>query len=300
MRIFLLTTLFILISVTALHVGTDVAEAQVLDSTPSSSYTPMVDIPGVTPGTGSSFTSYVNALYGIAIVAAALLAVIRLVIAGAKYMMSDVVTTKGQAISDIQGSLIGLLIIISAVVILQTINPRLSEINLVGPQQPGIGGMDLSSIVGVGYSAPVGYYAIPDVSCIVPTGNTGSGVQCTQSNCSGNWIQVRPGYMGCEGTITSDTSTGIGGTATVQNATLSSACTSVGCDDMWDYLDANYAAGYSLERNLTGPYIDGFTTYTAQELQALDTQCTGLGANYSSVVFERVTDNAQFFGCVSG
>lgn len=96
-------------------------------------YVPLVDIPGVTDSAAgeTTFASYASALYSVAIVVAALLAVIRLVLAGAKYMMTDVVTGKGEAINDIKGSLLGLLIIIAAYVILNTINPNLTKISIV-------------------------------------------------------------------------------------------------------------------------------------------------------------------------
>ncbi len=118
----------------------------------SLNYVPMIDLPGVTnPNSSTSFASYASALYSVAIVVAALLAVIRLVIAGAKYMMTDVVSGKGEAINDIKGSLLGLLIIISAFVILNTINPNLTKISIVGTI-PGtqISGGGLSSLIVVG------------------------------------------------------------------------------------------------------------------------------------------------------
>ncbi len=58
---------------------------------------------------------------------AALLAVVKIIIAGAKYMLSDIVTTKGEAKKDIRGALLGLLLIIGAVIILNTINPALTD-----------------------------------------------------------------------------------------------------------------------------------------------------------------------------
>ena len=46
-------------------------------------------------------------------------------------MLTDVVTSKEDAKKDIQAALTGLLIIISAVVILTTINPNLVKFNLL-------------------------------------------------------------------------------------------------------------------------------------------------------------------------
>ncbi len=87
-------------------------------------YTPLVGLPGYTPGTGG-FTNFVNYVYGLSISVAALLAVIKIVLAGVKWMLSDVVTDKTDAKKDIEGALIGLIVIISAVLIISTINPTI-------------------------------------------------------------------------------------------------------------------------------------------------------------------------------
>lgn len=91
-------------------------------------YTPLVGIPGVNPNT--NFDGYINALYTFSITIAALLAVIKIIIAGVKWMMTDVVTTKGEAKKDIQGALIGLLIVLAAVLILTVVNPETANVNL--------------------------------------------------------------------------------------------------------------------------------------------------------------------------
>ena len=92
-------------------------------------FSPLVGIPGVDPN--ADFNTYINVLYALSISIAALLAVIKIIIAGIKYMLSDVVTSKAEAKSDIQGALIGLLIVISAVLILTVINPQLVQTSLI-------------------------------------------------------------------------------------------------------------------------------------------------------------------------
>ena len=84
---------------------------------------PLVNLPGYTPG--QSFDSFVNLIYGLSISIAALLAVVKIVIAGVKWMLSDVVTDKTDAKKDIQGALFGLIVIISAVLIITVINPNI-------------------------------------------------------------------------------------------------------------------------------------------------------------------------------
>lgn len=82
------------------------------------------------PGAEGDFNTYINSIYTLAISIAALLAVIKIVIAGVKWMTTDVVSSKGDAKKDIQGALFGLLVIIGAVIILTVINPNLLEVNL--------------------------------------------------------------------------------------------------------------------------------------------------------------------------
>lgn len=93
-------------------------------------YEPLVGIPGVNPNASGGFDTYINTLYALSISIAALLAVIKIIIAGVKWMMTDIVTTKGEAKKDIQGALIGLLIVLAAVLILTVINPNLAKVDL--------------------------------------------------------------------------------------------------------------------------------------------------------------------------
>jgi hypothetical protein len=94
-------------------------------------FTPLIGIPGLEDQT--NFNSYVNALYALSISIAALIAVIQIVIAGAEYMLSDLVTKKSDAKERIRNSLIGLLIIIGAVVILTTVNSDLTNMSVNAP-----------------------------------------------------------------------------------------------------------------------------------------------------------------------
>lgn len=96
----------------------------------AATFTSMVDIPGVDGAADSDFSGYINALYIFAITIGALLAVLKLVAAGVKYMFSDIVTNKEAAKNDIKGALLGLLIVIGAVVILDTINTDLTDVDL--------------------------------------------------------------------------------------------------------------------------------------------------------------------------
>ena len=77
--------------------------------------------------TDFSTTGYINALYILSISVAAFLAVARIILAGVQYMLSDVITDKSAARKQITGALLGLLIVISAVLVLETINPQLTN-----------------------------------------------------------------------------------------------------------------------------------------------------------------------------
>jgi hypothetical protein len=96
------------------------------DDTDTRSYTPLLDS-GLSED-GSDFNTYINRLYYLAIGLAALLAVIKIVIAGVKWTLSDVVTDKSSAKEDIRGALTGLVLILGAVLILNTINPQLTRV----------------------------------------------------------------------------------------------------------------------------------------------------------------------------
>ena len=88
----------------------------------------LVNIPGLQ---GDTVGAYVAALFYLAIGIAALFAVVKLVIAGAKYMLSDVSNTKESAKSDIRGAIIGLLLILGTVLILETIDDNILDTNIV-------------------------------------------------------------------------------------------------------------------------------------------------------------------------
>ena len=113
-------------------------------------YSPLVET-GIT--SGGDFSDYINNLYYLAIGLAALLAVIKIVIAGVKWMLSDVVTDKSSAKKDIRGALLGLVLILGAVIILNTINPQLTQVEVgfegVGASpflNPVSGGADLGCL----------------------------------------------------------------------------------------------------------------------------------------------------------
>lgn len=94
------------------------------------SYQPLVGIPGV-DNPAENFGNYLNQLYFLSISVAALIAVVKIIIAGVKWMMTDLISGKSEAATEIRTSLLGLLLIVSAVLILETINPQLTNFNVL-------------------------------------------------------------------------------------------------------------------------------------------------------------------------
>jgi hypothetical protein len=92
-------------------------------------YKPLIEL---NLGVGSTskdvtFSDYIDYLYVTSISIAAMIAVVKIIIAGVKYMLTDVISGKGEAKSDIKGALLGLLLILGAVIILEVINPELTK-----------------------------------------------------------------------------------------------------------------------------------------------------------------------------
>lgn len=93
-------------------------------------------LPGLNDAASFTTENYINALYVLAISLAAILAVIKLIMAGTQYMLTDIVTKKQNAKDNIKGALLGLVIILVAVTILNTINPNLTNLNILRNAEP--------------------------------------------------------------------------------------------------------------------------------------------------------------------
>ena len=84
--------------------------------------------PDILPGkavTTATFGQYFEGMVTTVFAVAATLAVLMLVIAGVRYILSDVVTSKQAAKEKIFSALVGLALLIVIALILQTINPNL-------------------------------------------------------------------------------------------------------------------------------------------------------------------------------
>ncbi len=97
-------------------------------------YQPLaVGIPGVTDTANAhpTLVQYLNALFSFLIAIAAVLAVLRIVVAGFSYMTTDAWGSKEEALGTIRAVLIGLIVLILSVVILRTINPDLLRLDIL-------------------------------------------------------------------------------------------------------------------------------------------------------------------------
>lgn len=129
-------------------------------------------------------SGFVTALYSLAIALAAIAVVIRLILAGAKYMLSEVVSSKSKAKEDIKNALLGLLIILAAVLILGTINPKLVGLNVLGDADPTILNPDKDPKDNIGLKPGDSYPASDIAARCSEVGITGSALQekCVSDN----------------------------------------------------------------------------------------------------------------------
>lgn len=93
-------------------------------------YIPLVKIPYVKTG-DTSIPGLVNALYKVILVLGSIFAVFKIALAGAKYSLSAVVSDKSSALSDIKGVLLGLFILFIPFIVLNTINPTLTKLDVL-------------------------------------------------------------------------------------------------------------------------------------------------------------------------
>lgn len=141
-KIFLLVTIFFLLSATTPAFVGAATEYKLLAPIP---------LKGVAQGDVPTTTAapYLKGVFMLIIAIAGGLAVIRIIFGGIKYLAIESITGKSDAKETIQNAIWGLLLIISAWLILYTINPKLVDFNLSIPVQT-IGTGDNNLITGQG------------------------------------------------------------------------------------------------------------------------------------------------------
>ncbi len=168
---------------------------------PQQHFTPLVGIPGLTNVQGvpsdQILTNLIQTLYRLAIVAGALIAVLKITMAGLQYMGTDSIGSKEGAKNDIQSALLGLVIILSAVLIMETISGQVNLNVLNGAPQVNGQGSPISLTSGSVNPAS------PEVQSTLGCGQTGGG---TGRQCANNTVPIiQGGTVSCApaGTVTS-------------------------------------------------------------------------------------------------
>lgn len=98
-----------------------VTSAEILRRPNQNEFTALAGVPGITNLGRVTMGEFVNALYRMLIVIGALWAVLKITLAGLKYMGSDNFGNKSEAKEDIKSSLLGLLILLATALIITTV-----------------------------------------------------------------------------------------------------------------------------------------------------------------------------------
>lgn len=129
----ILMTLFVL---TTLIIGGSSFVAYAADT----SYVPLEPLPGLPEGSSVTFTEYMPYAFNLLIGVSFALAFIMIVWGGVEYMSTDAVYGKSEGKQKITNALWGLLLVLGAYIILQTINPCLVNFRIDLITNPGTGG----------------------------------------------------------------------------------------------------------------------------------------------------------------
>ncbi|MEK7613331.1 MAG: pilin [Patescibacteria group bacterium] len=100
-----------------------------LSAAGSGDFVPLVSLPTLDTGSTVTIAQYVNSVFVLVIILAAMLAVLRIVTGGFKYMIEESISAKGEARLVIQGAVIGLLLLLGSWIILTTINPQIVDLS---------------------------------------------------------------------------------------------------------------------------------------------------------------------------
>jgi len=91
-------------------------------------FVPLVAIPNVNYAT-RSLGVYVNSAFNLIISLVAMLAVLRVITGGFKYMTTEAIGAKGDARETIQGAVFGLILLLGSWLILNTVNPQILDLS---------------------------------------------------------------------------------------------------------------------------------------------------------------------------
>jgi len=185
-------------------------------------FVPLIGIPGLSADQ-YGISGYINALYLLSISVAAFLAVGMLILAGFKYMLTDVVTQKEEAKKDIRGAVIGLLIVIAAVLILNTINPQLRNLQILNLQTVNRP-VTTPSAEGIPDNPDSRNMDVTDVERLSAREQAALAEACVRPDdggTSGRWVVNSDGTGRCIGTETTGSTDNVVNTDTVVSEYLS-------------------------------------------------------------------------------
>lgn len=111
--------------------GIDDDNDTLLDGADTDCYTLLAPLPGLTTvNTTTGLPSYLNTIFRLLIGIAGVFAVVRIVLFGIQYMMSESAGDRSSISSKIWTTLGGIILLAGSVILLNTINPRLTDVGL--------------------------------------------------------------------------------------------------------------------------------------------------------------------------
>lgn len=108
-----------------------------------STFQPIVSLPAASGNGGTPYGSlcdYLNSAFKLAIAAAIILAVLMIVVDGFKYMTSEAIGSKKDALGGIRSALFGLLLLLGSYLILYIVNPQILNLGVLSPNGDMLGG----------------------------------------------------------------------------------------------------------------------------------------------------------------
>lgn len=188
-KTFLLLTIYCLLSTTAVFAQEPpkATEYELLAPIPQ-----LTTEPNKPDAKTSTAKTYIEGLFTLIIGIAGVLAVVKIIFGGIQYMSTDAFTGKEEAKTTIQNAIWGLLLAISAWLILFTINPNLVNLDLKIPVQDIRG-----PLAPVGVGVPVTYADCPNCEVVgvphkrAPYGCAAPGPCAVNGNLNGKLVQLR-------------------------------------------------------------------------------------------------------------
>lgn len=116
-RFFTLSTLFIF---TALLIAVPAI---------ANEFVPLAPIPNLDTGNDATLASYLNSVFNFAISIGGVLAVLMIVKSGFLYMTTEAISQKGNARTELQNAIFGLILLLMSYLMLQIVNPNLLKID---------------------------------------------------------------------------------------------------------------------------------------------------------------------------